>query len=259
MIDSALSLQRTRGLDWPIERSHAWRRPLQVGPVRPKQNPCDKNLDRRFPSSLPSDDSAAAKGALGGGAERAQRHADLDLVRESLVPRVAARSELVERLGCVPAMLRVIARRRGVILSPVELEDLEQETLMEVWAKLSRFDGRASLETWAWGFCLNQIRRAASRRSLVLGQSAEAELERTEQPEPETHLELDDVDLVKDAVDSLGPPADEVVRMRYRDELSFQEIGERLRLPANTAKTHYYRALARLRQRLAPIDPSEAR
>jgi RNA polymerase sigma-70 factor (ECF subfamily) len=181
------------------------------------------------------------------------------LVGQALAHDAEARSALVERLACAPAMLRVIARRRGVHLSPVELEDLEQETLLQVWRKLDRFDGRAGLETWIWGFCFNQIRRAAARRPLVSRSATEGELERRVQPEREALLELDDVDHVKDAVDSLGPPVDEVVRLRYREELSFEDIGARLRLPSNTAKTHYYRALARLRQRLAPLDPSDAR
>jgi RNA polymerase sigma-70 factor (ECF subfamily) len=232
---------------------------LQVGPVRPGKNSSGKILDRRSPSSPQPADPTVEGGAERSTVERARRDADLELVRAALAARAAARSALVERLGCVPAMVRVIARRRGVILSPVELEDLEQETLLEVWGKLPRYDGRASLETWVWGFCFNQIRRAASRRPIVPRPAAEADLERVAQPEREGHLELDDVDLVKDAVDSLGPPADEVVRLRYREELPFEEIGARLRLPANTAKTHYYRALARLRQRLAPIDPSDAR
>jgi len=223
--------------------------------------PGTKNLDGRSPSSpTPSERGTALEDAAERSAEdRARREADLRLVQVALAQDASARAELVERLACVPAMVRVIARRRSLVLSPVELEDLEQETLLEVWAKLPRFDARASLETWVWGFCFNQIRRAASRRPIVPRPAAEADLERAEQPEREAHLELDDVDLVKDAVDSLGPPADEVVRLRYREELPFEEIGARLELPVNTAKTHYYRALARLRQRLAPFDPSDAR
>src|SRR5262245_38728273 len=41
-----------------------------------------------------------------------------------------------------------------------------------------------------------------------------------------------------------------VIRMKHFDDLTFQEIGTRLRLSSNTAKTIYYRGMRRLGEHL---------
>ena len=48
----------------------------------------------------------------------------------------------------------------------------------------------------------------------------------------------------------LGPPAEEVIRLRHFSDLTFAAIARRLGLSPNTAKSHYYRGLVRLRGRL---------
>jgi RNA polymerase sigma factor (sigma-70 family) len=63
-------------------------------------------------------------------------------------------------------------------------------------------------------------------------------------------LEFEGVHL---ALARLDPPADDIVRLKHFEELTFEEIGQRLLLSPNTAKTHYYRALVRLREALAPL------
>ena len=45
--------------------------------------------------------------------------------------------------------------------------------------------------------------------------------------------------------------------MRHFDELEFDEIGRRLKIPKNTVKTVYYRSLEKLRLRLRPLVEKE--
>jgi len=45
-----------------------------------------------------------------------------------------------------------------------------------------------------------------------------------------------------------------VIRLKHLESLTFEELSARLDLPANTAKTYYYRGLARLR---AMLEESE--
>ena len=53
----------------------------------------------------------------------------------------------------------------------------------------------------------------------------------------------------------LAPREADVVRLRHVEDLSFQETGEVLGISASSAKTHYYRALEKLRDILSPKPP----
>jgi DNA-directed RNA polymerase specialized sigma24 family protein len=44
-----------------------------------------------------------------------------------------------------------------------------------------------------------------------------------------------------------------VIRAKHFDGLTFDEIGARLGIPSNTAKTHYYRGIERMRPLLSSM------
>ena len=49
----------------------------------------------------------------------------------------------------------------------------------------------------------------------------------------------------------LGGVEAQIIRLKHLESLTFDELGARMGLSANTAKTHYYRGLSRLRSMLA--------
>ena len=48
-----------------------------------------------------------------------------------------------------------------------------------------------------------------------------------------------------------------MIRLKHFQELTFEEISSRLSIPANTAKTKYYRGLEKLRETLRAHGPAE--
>ena len=66
------------------------------------------------------------------------------------------------------------------------------------------------------------------------------------QPEPRTTA------ATQLALERLDPVDADVVRLKHFEELTVEEIGGRLGLPTNTAKTKYYRGLGRLHEALKP-------
>ena len=67
-------------------------------------------------------------------------------------------------------------------------------------------------------------------------------------PSPEETVEHHEVQgILREAFEGLPPSLRPVVLLHYTDQLSFSEIGQRLKMPANTAKSYFYRALPRLR------------
>ncbi len=185
------------------------------------------------------------------------RRDDLELVRQALAGSTAAQERLSERLTCVTRILGALDRRLGGGLRPEEVADLSQEVLVRVWSKLGTYLGRAALETWVHRFCFLELRNwlRKSRRQDA-GRSPEW---LAEEPSAEPEASAEDYELLLRALDTLQPPAAAVMRLKHFEDLTFEEIGARLRIPVSTAKTSYYRGLLLLRRRLAPLlleDPT---
>lgn len=133
-----------------------------------------------------------------------------------------------------------------------DLEDLTQQVITALWARLESYTGNAKLETWAYGFCLLEIRKWKETRARSRVVSGSEVLEGDSHPTAEDP-ELREVQHVRDAVASLGEPTSTIVTLKHFEELTFDEIGQRLELSPNSAKTYYYRGLAKLRDKLGVI------
>jgi RNA polymerase sigma-70 factor (ECF subfamily) len=170
--------------------------------------------------------------------------ADLLLVETSLTDR-RAQELLLERLRCVPRMLAAKNAQHGRVLDDVELEDLAQETILTIWRKRQEYTGRSSIETWIYPFCyhhlMNRLRRRFHRPRTLPLEAAQAVPDR---PRP-------DYGFVYRALAAVGPPEEDVLRLKHFEQLTFQEIGGLLGISPSTAKSRYYHGLERLRALLA--------
>ena len=191
----------------------------------------------RQPNDREPDPSLAIRGAE-----------DLAVVRRALSGDDDARRQLVERLAALPAMVRGKHARMGAQLGSHEVEDVTQSVLLSLWAKLARFDGRAPLLHWAYGFCVLGLRKAIEHRQRNREHAV------GEAPESPAHSAPPPIDAeaLHAEVQALAPSERQVVELKHFEALTFDEIGKRLGMITNTAKTKYYRALARLRDRLRP-------
>ena len=159
--------------------------------------------------------------------------------------RIAAR-ELAERLTCIPRMLEALNRRTGRRLSSHDIEDLSQDIAALILQKLPEYRPLGRLEGWIYRICslqmLNAV-RSAQRRSLA-GGSQELESMPTEDGLPEDVLAYE---LVQAKLERLGPPSEEVIRLKDLEGRTFTEIAEILQTSPNTVKARYYRGLEMLR------------
>jgi RNA polymerase sigma-70 factor, ECF subfamily len=180
----------------------------------------------------------------------AQRHAyDLEFARRAQANDPAAIEELERRLACLPAMVRHQNRSLGAGLDEHDVEEVVRETALALWRKLPQFEGRSTLETWAFRFAMLEVLKSLQARA-----RRPHELEIPEHlVDPRRESEEEDVPSFEPAelaagLGELTTGAAEVIRLRHWDELSFEEIAARVRLPLNTIKARYYRGLARLRE-----------
>lgn len=174
---------------------------------------------------------------------------DLQLAREALAGSAQARNEFAQRMACVPKYLAVMNARMGRPLTDDALEDLAQETLVEIWRRLDSYAGLASLMTWAYRFCqqvLSSRLRSTYRRPRSLGIGSAADTAQASTRD----LDYEHVYRALEKVDSMGAL---IVQLKHFDQLTFEEIAPRLGVPISSAKMHYQRALGRLREILDPL------
>lgn len=186
-------------------------------------------------------------------ADSASSESDLQLVRAALRGREKAAELLIERLACIPAMVRSKHARLGMPLDVHGLEDVIQNTMAAVWSKLGDFEGRSSLETWIFGFCVNELFKGIHRTRRERGRREEL----VEEPAREDEDPAPCYQSLHDSLHRLGGAGERVIRMKHFEGLTFEQIGERLSISSNTAKTHYYRGLQRLRRWVAPAFGAE--
>jgi RNA polymerase sigma-70 factor (ECF subfamily) len=131
-------------------------------------------------------------------------------------------------------------------------EELVQDTFVRLWRTAARFDpARGSARTYrfviAYGAAGDLRRRSASRPlDVTPGDQVEARA-------PAAADGLDEILLgmaVGDALDTLSPDHNAVLRMYFEEDLSQPQIADRLGIPLGTVKTRTHHALRALRREL---------
>jgi RNA polymerase sigma-70 factor (ECF subfamily) len=142
--------------------------------------------------------------------------------------------------------------------------DVLQQVFLQLYLSLPALLTDVSLHGWlfrvARNRCLDELRRV--RRQAVPFSALEWECGEEEQsmveaipdpdPLPEEVVEVSDLyGSLHQAVAALPPKFRSIVLLHCFRQLTFAEIGQKLHMPASTAKTYYYRSLPHLRKALA--------
>lgn len=140
-------------------------------------------------------------------------------------------------------LLAYFARR----VVPVEdAADLLNETLLVMWRRADATPvDDVEARMWAYGIArrvLSTHRRAQGRRNALVDRLRE-ELRTPSIPDPE-------FDEVRDAIATLRPIDQEIVRLVHWEGFKLNEVAALLGKRETTIRSRYFRARARLRQRL---------
>jgi RNA polymerase sigma-70 factor (ECF subfamily) len=188
-----------------------------------------------------------ASAAVAGGAEHQE---DVELVRRSLAGEPRAVDLLVERLACIGRILAVFNQRMGGPYEPGELAEISQEVLVTFWNRIGSYTGRAALETWAYGFCLNTFMATLRKRK----KRAHERLDEENFADARTTQRFaDEYSALHRSLAELDPREERVIRLKYFEELTFEQIGAAIRLSPNSVKTCFYRGMKRLEQILRRV------
>jgi RNA polymerase sigma factor (sigma-70 family) len=144
-----------------------------------------------------------------------------------------------------------------------EAEDLTQDIFFKIFKSLDTFDRRANFQTWlisiSRNLCIDHYRSVRKERETVDREVDAADLApATPEPGPVAALEQRDrVALLKQAMSALPESLRTAVLMRDIQELSYQEIADRLRLPEGTVKSRINRGRTELARQIRKLRGNE--
>ncbi len=137
-----------------------------------------------------------------------------------------------------------------------EAEDLTQDVFVKIFKSLDTFDRRANFQTWlisvSRNLCIDHYRSVRRERETVDRGVDPNELTPIEPGAgPLAQLELRGrIELMRAALDRLPETLKSAVLLRDLQELSYQEIADRLHLPEGTVKSRINRGRTELARQI---------
>jgi RNA polymerase sigma-70 factor (ECF subfamily) len=138
-------------------------------------------------------------------------------------------------------------------------EDLTQDVFLKLYKSLDTFDRRANFQTWlisvSRNLCIDHYRSVRKERETINRDVDASELSPVSHDQAaDTRLEQRDrVTLLRLALDRLAPTLRTAVMLRDIQELSYQEIADRLHLPEGTVKSRINRGRTELARQIQKL------
>ncbi|MBR9832496.1 sigma-70 family RNA polymerase sigma factor [bacterium] len=182
--------------------------------------------------------------------EKGQR--DKRLIEQALAGSQAAYGELMSNYE--DSIYFLILK---MVRDKEEAEDLKIEIFGKAFLKLEQYTTQFAFSTWlfriASNHCIDFIRKKRMKTFSIDQQDQESEngtwsLDiRSENKDPEeAFIHQQKIKLMREEVTKLKEPYQELVTLRYFEELSYDEIADQLSLPLGTVKAQLFRARAML-------------
>lgn len=137
-----------------------------------------------------------------------------------------------------------------------EAEDLTQEVFLKIFKSLNTFDRRANFQTWlvsvSRNLCIDHYRSVRKERETIDRGVDPGELTPVAvTASPVAALEQRDrVVMLRRAMEELPPTLRSAVLLRDIQELTYQEIADRLQLPEGTVKSRINRGRTELARQI---------
>ena len=146
-----------------------------------------------------------------------------------------------------------------------EAEDLTQDIFIKIFKSLGTFDRRANFQTWlisvSRNLCIDHYRSVRQERQAIDHQIDPNELSPVaHEPGPIAAIEQQDrVLLLREALAALPESLRKAVLMRDIQELTYQEIADRLHLPEGTVKSRINRGRTELARQIRKLRGDDYR
>ena len=142
-------------------------------------------------------------------------------------------------------------------------EDLSQDVFLKLFKSLGTFDRRANFQTWlvsvSRNLCIDHYRSVRKERETI-AREVDPEVLAPAAPGRSAHAGLeqrDRVRLLRAGLDRLPPALRTAVMLRDVQELTYQEIADRLGLPEGTVKSRINRGRTELARHLQALRQTQ--
>jgi RNA polymerase sigma-70 factor (ECF subfamily) len=184
----------------------------------------------------------------------------------------SAEGELIRRVQSGEAeAFKQIAQQNGELLyrgafllcrDRQRAEDIAQETLLEAWRSLGRFDGRCRFSTWLYGILRHRFLKARQRDARRImaplpldDPSPQAPTQLHAAADPVGHSErAEDAERIREAVAELPDEHRQVIELRFFADAKLDDIAAALGIPLGTVKSRLHHGLEKLRQRNLAVN-----
>jgi RNA polymerase sigma-70 factor (ECF subfamily) len=130
-----------------------------------------------------------------------------------------------------------------------EASDLLQETFIHLYKNRANIDTDSNFKNWLYKIATNiafdHFRKKKREKSISLDDESASETFETGLSYSNLEQEIAEHDL-KAALEGLRPNYRNILLLYYREQFSYDEIADILKLPVNTVKTHLRRARGEL-------------
>src|SRR6476469_4676318 len=144
-----------------------------------------------------------------------------------------------------------------------EAEDLTQDIFLKIFKALATFDRRANFQTWiisiSRNLCIDHYRSVRKERQTIARDVDSTELQpATTERGPYAQAEHQDLRAqLRQALETLPMTLRTAVVLRDLQELSYQEIADRLGLPEGTVKSRINRGRIELAHQLKRVQDKQ--
>ena len=132
-----------------------------------------------------------------------------------------------------------------------DVEDLTQEAFIKAFNSLDKFDRQFAFSTWLYKIasnnCIDYLRKKKlSTFSIDKDIESDDDDFKFEIPDHDTKPDRNILDterkkVLLDAINGLPDKYKTVILLRHNDEMEYEEIAKKLRLPLGTVKAHIFR------------------
>jgi len=187
---------------------------------------------------------------------------DHDLIDRTLGGDEAAFATLVERF-----QRKIYRVAFAIVRNDADADNITQETFVQAYTHLGRFEQRAEFETWLTRIAINRSRDTLRRRRFVSlftrseEDGREIMLVEPIDERPDAERELMSRQLrtaIERAVARLSPQQQVIFRLRHYENLALEDIADHLGLSAGTVRAHLFRAIHKVRKELSGWRSNEA-
>lgn len=154
---------------------------------------------------------------------------------------------------------RVFALSVRLLQDPEEANEAAQEAFLAAWQGLPAFRGDALFSSWLYRIAYHCCVRVLDlrKRELLLLEGMQAEQTRsemgTEQQAMENIERHDQQVMLQKNLEHFPAKDRMVLRLRYLQDRTYEEIADILAMPIGTISTHLFRAKRSLKERLVAL------